>query len=77
MILKDTLKKIVESQKEYLSLDKQYIQREKTSDIDMKSTHVNIISGIRRCDESTLLLYLMNQVKNYHYFNFEDLKAKF
>lgn len=75
MILKDQLKKIVESQKANLSLDKQYIQREKTSEIDMKSTHAIIISGIRRCGKSTILLYLINQVKQCHYFDFEDLKA--
>jgi uncharacterized protein len=75
MILKDELKKIVESQKGNLSLDKQYIQREKTSEIDMISSHAIIISGIRRCGKSTILLYLMNQVKQCHYFNFEDLKA--
>jgi AAA+ ATPase superfamily predicted ATPase len=41
----------------------------------MKSTHATIISGIRRCGKSTLLLHLINQVKQSHYFNFEDSRV--
>jgi uncharacterized protein len=75
MILENILREIIQSQKSALSLKKKYIQRERATDIDIKSTHAVIISGIRRCGKSTLLLHLIKQVKQSNYFNFEDSRA--
>jgi len=70
-MLKDTLKVIVESQKKELELQEVGVNREIAQDLDFKSSHALIISGIRRCGKSTLLRQLMKK-KDCYYLNFED-----
>jgi hypothetical protein len=73
MILKDTLRQIVLLQRR--SLGDIGIKREVLDDIDLKTSHVIILSGIRRCGKSTLLKQLMKKVKKFYYFNFEDQRV--
>src|SRR3989339_341115 len=75
MILKEDLKRIVQSQKEAIFHADRGIQRERLSEISGGSSHALIIAGIRRCGKSTLLLQLIRRHKAYHYFNFEDPRA--
>lgn len=72
MILKETLKSVVQSQQRELASQEQGIQRELIFEIDVKASHAIIISGIRRCGKSTLLRQLMGKIKDYYYLNFDD-----
>jgi predicted AAA+ superfamily ATPase len=72
MILKDTLREIVQRQKEELGRQELGVPRELLNSPDSKSSHAAIISGIRRCGKSTLLRQLMKKLNNFYYFNFED-----
>ena len=74
MILKDTLRRTVKSQKEEVLSDCG-IERELLNKITFKVPHAIVISGIRRCGKSTLLKQLMKKTKSYYYFNFEDPRA--
>ena len=52
---------------------KNFISREKTDEINFNSSHINIISGIRRCGKSTLLIQnLRDHFTDAAYFNFEE-----
>ncbi|MEK6926188.1 MAG: ATP-binding protein [Nanoarchaeota archaeon] len=75
MILKETLKNIVRTQKESLDLAESSIEREALKKIDVKIPFVLVLSGIRRCGKSTLLKQIMKKVKDFYYFNFEDPRA--
>ena len=75
MILKDILKDIVNLQKEDLVKQDIGIQRDLIKDLDLKCSHVLIISGIRRCGKSTLLKQIMKKSSKFFYFNFEDQRA--
>lgn len=72
MILKDTLEKIVESQREELLLKRKEVVREKLKQVKLTPGFAVIISGIRRSGKSTLLKQLMSGISDYHYLNFED-----
>jgi len=71
MILKETLRTIVKTQQ----FGDSGIPRSLLKDIDLKTKHTIVISGIRRCGKSTLLLQIMGNIKNFYYFNFEDPRA--
>lgn len=75
MILKDTLQEIVNSQKRDLNDLVKTVPRKLLKKMDMKTNHAVIISGIRRCGKSTLLKQIMENNKDYNYFNFEDMRA--
>ncbi len=75
MILKDTLRNIVTSQRRDVNLLNSGIKRELLKKIDMQSPHIIILSGIRRCGKSTLLLQIMKSFDSYYFFNFEDPRA--
>lgn len=72
MILKEALSRAVKSQFEDLQKRETGTPRELLENIDLKSNHVIIISGIRRTGKSTLLHQLMSRVGKSGYFNFED-----
>lgn len=74
MILKDTLRSIVKSQREALKLRETGIEREKLKEIELKIPFALVISGIRRCGKSTLLKQIMERAKEFYYFNFEDTR---
>ncbi len=73
MVLKTTLQKIINTRS--YPLTPSIITRNLLSQIDLKSNHVIVISGIRRCGKSTLLQQLMEKVKPAFYFNFEDQRV--
>ncbi|MFH1376886.1 MAG: ATP-binding protein [Candidatus Woesearchaeota archaeon] len=75
MILKETLRKVVKSQREELYKLELGIQREELKKIKLDLPFALVISGIRRCGKSTLLKQLTNKVKGFYYFNFEDPRA--
>ena len=75
MILKKELKNIVLSQRNTLETGFIGIKRDILKNIDMKSSHIIILSGIRRSGKSTLLYQIASELKEYYYFNFEDPSA--
>lgn len=75
MILKETLKSIVEIQQRDLKFLNYGIPRILASDIDLTLPFAIILSGIRRCGKSTLLRQVMKATNGKYYFNFEDPKA--
>lgn len=75
MILKETLRDIVNLQRRELTIKSTGVERELLKAIDMDSPQVVILSGIRRCGKSTLLLQIMKTLKSFYYFNFEDPRA--
>ena len=72
MLLKETLKEIIKIQKFELEKYSLGVNRNLLKLIDIKSKHVVIISGIRRCGKSTMLKQIISSLRNYNYFNFED-----
>ena len=75
MILKETLRSIVRSQRQDLLSADNGIEREKLDEIKIDVPFAIIISGVRRCGKSTLLRQMSKKIKNFYYFNFEDPKA--
>jgi uncharacterized protein len=75
MILKETLTEIAKSQSEYILNSDYGIPREETAQIKIPFKFTIVISGIRRSGKSTLLRQLISRFKNFHYFNFEDVRA--
>ncbi len=72
MILKDELSKIVISQRENVERKEQGTFREDLQKVEPMENFTIVISGIRRCGKSTLLVQSMNMVENFYYLNFED-----
>ncbi len=75
MILKETLKQIIEIQQRDLKSLNYGVPRALTRNIDLALPFAIIISGIRRCGKSTLLRQVMRTTNGKYYFNFEDPKA--
>lgn len=74
MILKETLRQVVKSQKSELLRFEYGVERENLNEIDLKLSFAIVLSGIRRCGKSTLLHQLITKTTNYCYFNFEDTR---
>lgn len=74
MILKQTLREVVLSQRQELSSYDSGVQRLKLLSIELNSQYATIISGIRRCGKSTLLKQILQSIPNYYYLNFEDTR---
>jgi len=72
MLLKETIRSVVKSQKSELSRFGCGTKRERLGQIDLSAPFASVISGIRRCGKSTLLRQLMKGTKNFYYLNFED-----
>ena len=72
MIDKESLKHIIEEQKNQLIRKNSFIGREIKEEIDITLPHATILSGIRRCGKSTLLNQLCKKEKKCYYINFED-----
>jgi len=73
MISKDLLKEIASTQREYLRKRSQGMERNELKNFPLLSSHSLIISGIRRCGKSTLLVQMLeNDYPEAFYLNFED-----
>lgn len=75
MILKDTLREIIKSQKEELIYSEPLVKRNILNKIDLDLPHATIIAGIRRCGKSTLLKQMIKNINTAYYMNFEDPRA--
>lgn len=72
MILKDTLKEVIISQRETLEKLDLGIQRNKEEYIKIQTAFALIITGIRRCGKSTVLNHILKNQKTSYYLNLED-----
>jgi hypothetical protein len=72
MILKETLRGVVKSQRENLAMPEKTVERDDLKKIDMEIPFALFISGIRRCGKSTFLRQLMKKTDGFYYMNFED-----
>jgi uncharacterized protein len=75
VILKETLRSIVQIQQKDLQSLNYGIPRAETTNINLPLPYAIILSGIRRCGKSTLLRQVMKKTGGKYYFNFEDPKA--
>lgn len=75
MILKETLRNIVRTQRSELALFERGIEREMLNKIELEVPFAIVLSGVRRCGKSTLLRQIIKNVKNFYYFNFDDPRA--
>ena len=72
MVLKADIEKAVKAQRQFLSKKSVGIEREQLKSM-LLDKMILIITGIRRCGKSTLMLQLINRNKgNTAFFNFED-----
>lgn len=76
MASKQELKNIINSQREQVILKDKGLTRTKLKEVVIRNNFALIISGIRRCGKSTLLLQSIAKQKNFHYLNFEDPRLK-
>jgi predicted AAA+ superfamily ATPase len=74
MILENTIAQVIEHQKQRFSSRDCGLKRELVPDMRSLSSHALIISGIRRCGKSTLLMQMMKAMdeKATLYLNFES-----
>ena len=73
MLLRSTILRVIEAQKANLSTQETGLKREALASLPNLSSHVLIVSGIRRCGKSTLLFQLLkDKYKDALYLNFED-----
>ena len=73
MLLKSTIRLVVEAQKESITKLQTSLPREAFELLPELAAHVLIVSGIRRCGKSTLLFQLLrDKYKDALYLNFED-----
>lgn len=75
MIDKETLRRVVNLQRDELRMFEQGTEREDADKININVPFAIILSGIRRSGKSTLLRQLMRKTKGFYYFNFEDSRA--
>ena len=74
MILKDTLRRIINDQRNEIILLKNSIERDILNKVPINLPYAIIISGIRRSGKSTLLQQLLTKFPDFYYFNFEDTR---
>ena len=74
MILKETLRQVVNAQRKDLESFSYGIEREELDRIKLNMPYALILSGIRRCGKSTLLHQLLKKLPNFYYLNFEDTR---
>lgn len=75
MILKETLRSVVKSQRGELQKLEQGVRREALEKLDLAIPLALVVTGVRRCGKSTLLLQAMRRQKGFYYFNFEDSRT--
>lgn len=75
MLRQEEIAEVIDSQQEYFLAKNPGLIREKLSEIPVLENYATIITGLRRCGKSTLLLQLMKQkFQKAAYVNFEDIR---
>lgn len=74
MILKETLREVILSQRKELESYDSGVERQILKYIDLSIQYATVISGIRRCGKSTFLHQLLQKLANFYYLNFEDTR---
>ena len=72
MLSKETIKKVITSQRDFLDSSEQGTLREKSKKIKIEDSFALIITGVRRCGKSTLMNQLLKKQKKGYYLNLED-----
>jgi predicted AAA+ superfamily ATPase len=75
MLLKETIRTIVATQKKELESLEYGIERDLNKKIELELPFAVVLSGIRRCGKSTILRQVMKNTNGLYYFNFEDPRA--
>jgi len=75
MLLKSTLEKVIEAQRNSIGKKDTGLNREALGRFPKLTSHALIVSGVRRCGKSTLLFQLLlTTYKHALYLNFEDTR---
>jgi len=72
MLSKETIKKVITSQRDFLDSSEQGTLREKRKEINIEDSFALIVTGVRRCGKSTLMNQLLKKQKKGYYLNLED-----
>ncbi len=73
MLFKEELASAVSGQRKTLSIKKELIPRKAMLEFTPKSSHIEVIAGVRRCGKSTLMRQFIDQTsEEFAYLNFED-----
>ncbi len=76
MILKNEIEQAFEAQHEYLGIKSGTIARDFLEKFKPTGSHIEVISGIRRCGKSTLMKQIIqDRYQKTAYFNFEDARV--
>lgn len=76
MILKETLRRVAQSQSADRKNFDYGVEREHLAGLDIDIPFATVIAGIRRCGKSTLLMQMIRKAGGAHYFNFEDSRVE-
>jgi predicted AAA+ superfamily ATPase len=71
-MLESEIQEVLEYQAEYLHEIQEGTPREVTAKVGLKDHHVRILTGIRRCGKSTVLLQIARKHPHFNYLSFED-----
>jgi hypothetical protein len=75
MVLKSEIEQAYFTQQEIIKAKVEFAPRTYLNKIKGKGSHIEVLSGIRRCGKSTLMKLLMQRIKKpIAYFNFEDAR---
>lgn len=75
MLRQEELAEVIDSQREHFLTKNQGLKRKSLKDIPIIGSYATIITGLRRCGKSTLLLQLLHQrYQDALYLNFEDIR---
>lgn len=74
-MLREVLKSIIQSQKEWLVPEEKEIPREQLDRFSSLPPYAYLITGVRRSGKSTFLKQLMRHHDSSNYFNFEDSRT--
>ncbi len=74
-MLREVLKSIIQSQKEWLVPDEKEIPREQLDKFSTLPPFAYLLTGVRRSGKSTILKQLMRHHDSSNYFNFEDSRT--
>lgn len=75
MVLKSEIEKSLALQRLFLSKKQEGFMRDSLANLQLNTSHILIITGIRRCGKSTLLQQISKKIKEeILFFNFEDTR---